>query len=757
MERVKTGHPPIGMAPVGTTESRGNPPIWPILRSGLVLTLLASALSTRAATGAENPLCDWFSGIGEAAQALADGRPERSEEAARRALAARPRGTAAARASAALGLALRARGAHAAAADALEVALAPPTAPARAELAYLRGESLLLSGDAPAAARLLGEAARAERLAVARRAGFLGGRALLASDLPSEAVAVLEPLLRLHPADPAAQAARLDLASARLALRDEARAVALLREVWLSADGPEAEAAGERLETWRRSGGPVPAPTAEDHLGRAERLLADGRAEPALREAERAAAEEPAQPELAQALRAGALAGAGRLVEAAQVAEPLSRAEDPSVRRAAELVLARAAARAGRLDEAVERYAAVAASSAPVPGLQPARQRELADEAAYLSAWLPYDAGQYARAAGALEQFGRAHPRSRRAEDAAWFAAWSRFRLGLRAEAVRAMARLSTTPLADAAAYWQARVARGGRQKELLRRAAALGGEGWYGLLARARLGELGEPAARPARPAPRPLPEAVDPRASGAFAVAGELLGLGLEDAALDELRELAASPRARAAAAQLAQLAAFAGDAELPFRMARDHLGPSRRVLRWSHPAPHLELLAPAAAAVGVDRALALAVMRRESSFRRTIRSGAGAEGLLQLRPATAERLASVLGLQPGAGSRLADPAVNVPLGTHYLGLLAGRFRDPAVALAAYNAGPAPVAEWARARAGMALDEWVECVPYRETRQYLKIVLADWDTYRDLLGERPAPIDPSRPVGTPLEGVQF
>ncbi len=264
-------------------------------------------------SGAETPLCDWFSGVGEAAQALADGQPERSEEAARRALAARPRGTAAARASAALGLALRARGAHAAAADALEVALAPPTAPARAELAYLRGEALLLYGDAPAAARLLGEAARR---------GAAGGGP--ARRLPRRArparrrtcrrrrSRLLEPLLRLHPADPAAQAARLDLAAARLALPGRGRGGGA--PIARSGSPPpdrRPEAAGERLETWRHSGGPVPAPSPEDHLLRAERLLADGRAEAALREAERAAADEPAPPTWSRRSGRSALAGAG--------------------------------------------------------------------------------------------------------------------------------------------------------------------------------------------------------------------------------------------------------------------------------------------------------------------------------------------------------------------------------------------------------------------------------------------------------------
>jgi soluble lytic murein transglycosylase len=381
----------------------------------------------------------------------------------------------------------------------------------------------------------------------------------------------------------------------------------------------------------------------------------------------------------------------------------------------------------------------------------------MGDEAAYLAAWLPYDAGDFARAAETLEAFGRSNPRSRRAEDALWFSAWSLQRMGKKAAAARALGKLGSGPLGDAAAYWQARLLGGKRQRALYQRASALAGDGWYGVLARARLTALGLPAPRPARPPARPLPETLDPAAATPCSLAVELLGLGLEELALDELRELAGSARARAAAPHLAQLATFAGDAELPFRMARDHLAPSRRALRWGHPAPHRNLLEPAAAASGLDPALVLAVMRRESSFRRGVRSSAGAEGLLQLRPATAERLAALLGLEAGAAARLSDPAVNLPLGVHYLGLLAARFQEPALALAGYNAGPGAAAAWARARAGMPIDEWVECIPYRETRLYVKLVTADWDVYRELRGEPGVPVDPGKPVPAPLEGVGF
>jgi soluble lytic murein transglycosylase len=238
---------------------------------------------------------------------------------------------------------------------------------------------------------------------------------------------------------------------------------------------------------------------------------------------------------------------------------------------------------------------------------------------------------------------------------------------------------------------------------------------------------------------------------------VAVELLGLGLRAEALAELGEVLRGPRAREAAAVVAQLAAFAGDFETPFRLARDHLALTRRTVRWLYPQPLPEVLQPAARALAVDPALVLAVMRRESSFRPDARSAAGAEGLLQLRPATAERLSALLGVPGGAAGRLREPETAISLGAHYLALLVARFGDPALAVAAYNAGPAPVAEWAAARTGMPLDAWVESIPYRETRQYVKVVLSEWDAYRAVAGDPPPPVDPDRRVTRPVSGVAF
>jgi len=730
--------------------------VYTIVAAALAVVLAAAP--TRSA--ADEPLCEWLLSLAKAAQAQAERDFGAAEAHAGRALRARPRGLAAARANASLGLALLARDDPSRAAEALEVALGTPV-PARFHLAAARAEALLAAGDAPHAARLFAEAKGAGDLAVARAAALRESEALLAAGLAAEAVPQLERLLRAAAEPAAAAPVRLALARALRALGQDDLAVATFRALWLELpEQPEARIAGEVLAAWRAAGGPVPPETGADHATRAERLLAAGRPDEALLALDAAArADEPeADAERAAFLRSLAFLALGCHADAERQALPLAGARDDAVQRGARLVLARAAARAGRVEEASRFFADVGAARAAIPGLPEWRQRDVGDESTFLSAWLFYDAGDFARAIHTLDAFARANPRSHRAEDALWFAAWSRFRLGRSADADRALVRLARGPLADAALYWRARLARGAAaQRTLYRAALARGGEGWYGLLSRARLTGLGEPTPRVRAPPARPLPDVQAPWAAGRLSVAVELLALGLREEALSELRDLSRSPRVREAAPLIAQLAAFAGDFEIPFRLARDHLAPTRRTVRWLYPEPLPDVLVPAARRMGVDPALVLAVMRRESSFRPDARSAAGAEGLLQLKPATADRLAALLGVPGGIGARLRDPETAIPVGAHYLGLLLARFGEPALAVAAYNAGPAPVADWATARRGMALDAWVESIPYRETRQYVKIVLAEWDAYRALDGAPAPALDPDCKVTPAAAGIAF
>ena len=133
-------------------------------------------------------------------------------------------------------------------------------------------------------------------------------------------------------------------------------------------------------------------------------------------------------------------------------------------------------------------------------------------------------------------------------------------------------------------------------------------------------------------------------------------------------------------------------------------------------------------------LDPAWVAGQTRAESSFMPRARSGADARGLMQLLPGTGQLVAKRLGLPWQGGESLYDPATNIRLGTAYLRQMLDRYDGlPYVAIAAYNAGPAPVERWRAARADLEPEFFIETIPYKETREYVSRVLAfsvvyDW-----------------------------
>lgn len=152
------------------------------------------------------------------------------------------------------------------------------------------------------------------------------------------------------------------------------------------------------------------------------------------------------------------------------------------------------------------------------------------------------------------------------------------------------------------------------------------------------------------------------------------------------------------------------------------------------------------PAAATIpadgGVDKALALGIIRQESSFDTATVSPAGARGLMQLMPGTAAQVAQKLGTQAPPASLTADPELNIKLGVTYLRGLLDRFAGYVpFAIAGYNAGPGRVAEWLtlngdpREAAGAIVD-WIELIPINETRNYVQRVIENQAVYAALDG---------------------
>jgi soluble lytic murein transglycosylase len=184
-------------------------------------------------------------------------------------------------------------------------------------------------------------------------------------------------------------------------------------------------------------------------------------------------------------------------------------------------------------------------------------------------------------------------------------------------------------------------------------------------------------------------------------------------------------------AASAFVVDLAKGCGRADVSVRAAKGVTRDSEPDLRASHPVPRVKNLTAAAAGLP-EPALRLAIARQESQFDPTAASPAGARGIMQLMPATAKAVAGDLGL-PFAQSRLtSDPDYNARLGSTYLQRQIARFDgELALALAAYNAGPMRVSGWLRElgdpRRGDAyrLIDWVELIPFAETRNYVQRVL--------------------------------
>jgi len=161
---------------------------------------------------------------------------------------------------------------------------------------------------------------------------------------------------------------------------------------------------------------------------------------------------------------------------------------------------------------------------------------------------------------------------------------------------------------------------------------------------------------------------------------------------------------------------------------------------LLEHRFPVPWEEEMTRFAASRQLPRSLLYAVARQESALNPLARSHAGARGLMQLMPGTAKQTAREVGLSYSSRDQLYQPAVNIRLGSAYLGSLLERYQGNRImAIAAYNAGPHRVDRWLDESRPGSMAAWVETIPFRETRGYVKNVLAFNVIYQTLLGDPP------------------
>jgi soluble lytic murein transglycosylase len=156
----------------------------------------------------------------------------------------------------------------------------------------------------------------------------------------------------------------------------------------------------------------------------------------------------------------------------------------------------------------------------------------------------------------------------------------------------------------------------------------------------------------------------------------------------------------------------------------------GENRRRWLLAYPRGYSDLVEKHAALNGQPAALQFAIVREESAFDPLMESFANAIGLTQLTAAPAARFAQGL---PHDRAALRDPAINVTIGARELGHCLSAEGHPALAIAAYNAGEGAVNRWRKdpERAPMTADEFIEAIPYDETRGYTKRVLSTYFTY--------------------------
>ena len=414
---------------------------------------------------------------------------------------------------------------------------------------------------------------------------------------------------------------------------------------------------------------------------------------------------------------------------------------------------ARALSRIDRDDDAIANYRRLVASYP---------HSSWAPEAQFRSGWLEINRGRFREALPALRETLARYPKSAFADDAAWYLAFAHYLLGDAPEALKAIAtyaevaRRGNDDAAMRARYWRARIlalaGQHGEAKALLRECVAHAPYNFYGLLARARLRELGESFPWPKLP-PRPREPA--PLRDPAVLRALDLDRAGLHVEAGFELERAEATILKRNGKraipfllATYPRLLAFHRSYKLAEATGESALGDSARLF-WE--ASYARAFADSAraydAALGSPELFVYAIMRKESGYFPFAVSASDARGLLQLIPTTAADVARKLGLE-FYPDQLFDPDTNVHLGVAYLGGLLRRFAgQEALAAGAYNAGAHAMMRWCDQWSGRPLDEFVELITYDQAREYIKRVLANYAHYRHLYAE---PLELSLSVNT-------
>ena len=381
---------------------------------------------------------------------------------------------------------------------------------------------------------------------------------------------------------------------------------------------------------------------------------------------------------------------------------------------------------------------------------------------------------EYDQALEAFRELQQRFPTGSRASYAHWKAAWLTLRSGRNDEAKKLfdeqIQMYGGGNETSAALYWRARLAEEDNQQGMARayylKLSDRFKNYYYAELGRQRLQKLSAATDPPGQyPLLARIPalehgEKVtlsEPPADDLHLQKAQLLGNGgLVDFAVRELQAAAAKPDGSWAPPEIARLYAEAGryDRALevmkraaPNYFALDLADLPRSYWEALFPKPYWDQLQRNAAANDLDPYLVASLIRQESAFNSLAVSHANAIGLMQLLPSVGKQVAREVKLKPYNASRLFEPTTNLQLGTRYFRSMLDQYHNsPEYALAAYNAGSDRVDDWLAKGHFRDVPEFVESIPFTETREYVQAIVRNAGMYRQLY-EAPATAEATHP----------
>lgn len=323
--------------------------------------------------------------------------------------------------------------------------------------------------------------------------------------------------------------------------------------------------------------------------------------------------------------------------------------------------------------------------------------------------------------------------------EAEWLAGWIALRyLKESSEALKRFTNLYGKvrfPLSRTrAAYWAGRAARAANRPRLAAEwfhRAAIHPTTYHGQLAALEIGD------RPRQPAPADLPNTREQQAfqkNELVRVVRMLDQLGQHKRVRTFILRLGAISKGQKERILTAQLARAIGRPDLGVWLSRRAQRKGIVLMEHGYPLVPMPDGFP-------ERALLMAIARQESNFDPKAISPAGARGVMQLMPSTARDTARSLKISYSRGRLTSDPAYNIRLGRSYLGEMLNRFGASYIlAIASYNAGPNNVKKWLRRNgdpreAGVDPIDWIELIPFNETRNYVQRVLGNLQVFRHRL----------------------